>query len=164
VRKKAGNGGTKIRSDTTWFQTARPRKPAPNDGSPDGLRKKPNSRRKVDLGRWKVSEGAERRPKPGKDQLRLGIGRLDSQESKRRKPAIEWPSDRRLSQESRWTGGRPRSGRVVLTPQGARKNAEIGFGQSKRPVLQRTKTKAIVGHRMRAKRGLSQDREAVLST
>lgn len=24
VRKKAGNGGTKIRSDTTWFQTARP--------------------------------------------------------------------------------------------------------------------------------------------
>jgi len=80
------------------------RKPAPNDGSLEGLRKKPNPQRKVDLGRWTGSvetfgfQNGEIRLRP----IRTNRTRKSS---KRREPATEWQIERKLRKES--TGEMP---------------------------------------------------------
>lgn len=112
-----------------------------------------------------ISEGSRKAPKKSEeDQLRLRINRTDSQESKN--DAI-WPSN------SQAIGG--------VRKNSNEREADLGRGESvwnrkvkdicrdwlrliKATGSAKNQTTAIVGHRMKAKRGWSQDREAVLST
>ncbi|MBC8066193.1 MAG: hypothetical protein H7Y17_15280 [Chlorobia bacterium] len=75
-------------------------KSAPNDGSLDGLRKKPNSKRNVDLGRENSKVGVARPPKLF---ARVDLGqfgqRANPQGFKRREPATEWRIELKPSQE-----------------------------------------------------------------
>ena len=76
------------------MSTSRRKKSAPNDGSLDGLRKKPNSKRKVDLGRWKTSADSARSPKP----VTYDFGRKLPNRSRKRPTGEDQPQNG----ESNW--------------------------------------------------------------